>query len=101
MRARLLAESVRDVTKPFSAHELRARAQPPAMKLAREVPGELASQGQDLTGLMSELVANRRITGSEHRWRAIYEHSPVGIALADSLGADSYGEPCRFRDMLG
>lgn len=104
LRARLLAESVQDyVTKPFSAHELRARVRNLlAMKLARDVlQRELASQGQDLTGLMSELVANRRaLQESEHRWRAIYEHSPVGIALADSLGQIRTANRA-FRDMLG
>ena len=97
LRARLLAESVQDyVTKPFSAHELRARVHNLVMmKLARDaLQGELSSQSKDLSTLTRDLIANQRalersmdaLMASEHRWRALFEHSPVGIGLVDASG---------------
>jgi PAS domain S-box-containing protein len=104
LRARLLAESVQDyVTKPFSAHELRARVHNLAtMKLARDaLRQELASQGDDLADLTRELIANRReLQQSEHRWWTIYEHSPVGIALTEPSGQVRAANPA-FHAMLG
>lgn len=104
LRARLLAESVQDyVTKPFSVHELRARVHNlVTVKRARdELRHELASQSKDLTQLTRHLIANQHaLRESEHRWWAIYEHSPVGIALADAGGLIRAGNPA-FRTMLG
>ncbi len=110
LRARLLAESVQDyVTKPFSAHELRARVRNLVMmKLARDaLQRELATQNEDLSQLTRQLIANRQtlqrsmeaLQESEHRWRALYEHSPVGIALTDSSGQIRTANPA-FQDML-
>jgi PAS domain S-box-containing protein len=111
VRARLLAESVQDyVTKPFSAHELRARARNLVMmKRSRDVlQRELVSQSEDLSELTRELVANQRalqrsveaVMESEYRWRALFEHSPVGIALVDASGQICATNPA-FQDMLG
>lgn len=104
LRARLLAESVQDyVTKPFSTHELRARVRNlVTVKRARDaLRRELASQSDDLTQLTHHLIANRRaLQQSERRWWAIYEHSPVGIALADAEGTVRTANPA-FRSMLG
>jgi len=104
LRARLLAESVQDyVTKPFSVHELRARVRNlVTVKRARDaMRHELASQSRDLTQLTRHLIANQHaLRESEHRWWAIYEHSPVGIALADAGGLFRAGNPT-FRAMLG
>lgn len=111
LRARLLAESVQDyVTKPFSAHELRARAHNlVTMKLARDaLQRELASQSQDLSELTSNLITNQRalqrnmqaLVASEHRWRALFEHSPVGIGLVATNGQIRATNPA-FQDMLG
>jgi PAS domain S-box-containing protein len=104
LRARLLAESVQDyVTKPFSTHELRARVRNlVTMKQARDaLRRELASQSKDLTQLTRHLIANQHaLQESEHRWWAIYEHSPVGIALVESHGRIRTGNPA-FRAMLG
>ena len=111
LRARLLAESVQDyVTKPFSAHELRARARNLVMmKRARDaLQRELASQSEDLSELTRELIANQRalqrsveaLLESEQRWRALYEHSPVGMALVDASGLIRATNPA-FQHMLG
>lgn len=104
LRARLLAESVQDyVTKPFSAHELRARVRNLlTMKLARDaLREELESQHDDLAQLTRQLIANRRaLQESEHRWWTIYEHSPVGIALVEASGHVRAANPA-FRAMLG
>ena len=104
LRARLLAESVQDyVTKPFSVHELRARVSNlVTVKRARDAMRlELASQSHDLTQLTRHLIANQHaLRESEHRWWAIYEHSPVGIALSDAGGLFRAGNPA-FRTMLG
>ena len=111
LRARLLAESVQDyVTKPFSAHELRARAHNlVTMKRARDaLQRELASQSEDLSELTRDLIANQRalqrsmeaLLESEHRWRALFEHSPVGIGLVDASGQIRATNPA-FQDMLG
>lgn len=72
------------------------------VKRARDVlRRELASQSDDLTQLTHHLIANRRaLQQSEHRWWAIYEHSPVGIALADAEGTIRTANPA-FRAMLG
>jgi PAS domain S-box-containing protein len=111
LRARLLAESVQDyVTKPFSAHELRARVHNlVAMKRARDaLQRELASQSEDLSELTRDLIANQRalqrsleaLLESEHRWRALFEHSPVGIGLVDASGQIRLINPA-FQNMLG
>jgi PAS domain S-box-containing protein len=104
LRTRLLDESVQDyVTKPFSVHELRARVRNlTSMKLARDLlRREVASQSKDLAELTGMLVASRRsLQESEHRWWAIYEHSPVGIALADAQGQFRAANPA-FRALLG
>ena len=111
LRAQLLAESVQDyVTKPFSAHELRARVRNLVMmKRARDaLQTELATQNEDLSQLTQQLIANRQtlqrsleaLKESEHRWRALYEHSPVGIALTDSSGRIQTAN-LAFQTMLG
>jgi PAS domain S-box-containing protein len=104
LRARLLASAAQDyVTKPFSAQELRARVRNLAtMKLARDgLQRELLSQSNDLAGLTRSLIDNRRaLQASEHRWWAIYEHAPVGIALIDASGGFQAANPA-FRTMVG
>ncbi len=104
LRTRLLAESVQDyVTKPFSANELRARVRNlVTVKRARDMlQRELATQNEDLAQLAEQLIANRQaLQASEYRWWAIYEHSPVGIALADASGAFRTTNPA-FRAMVG
>lgn len=111
LRSRLLAESVQDyVTKPFSAHELRARVRNlVSMKRARDaLQRELATQNEDLSQMTRQLIANRQalqrnmeaLLESEQRWRALYEHSPVGIALMDSSGQIRTTNPA-FQRMLG
>jgi diguanylate cyclase (GGDEF)-like protein/PAS domain S-box-containing protein len=63
LRIKLLTESVQDyLTKPFSAHELRARVRNlVTMKRARDVlQKELATQNEDLSQLTGQLVANRQ-----------------------------------------
>lgn len=104
LRARLLAGAAQDyVTKPFSAHELRARVRNLAtMKRARDVlQRELLSQSKDLTQLTRHLIDSRRaLQASEHRWWTIYEHSPVGIALVGAGGAIQAANPA-FQSMLG
>lgn len=111
LRARLLAESVQDyVTKPFSAHELRARARNlVTMKRARDaLQHELVSQSEDLSELTRDLIANQRalqrsveaLLESEHRWRALFEHSPVGIGLVDADGRLLATNPA-FQKLLG
>jgi PAS domain S-box-containing protein len=104
LRARLLASAAQDyVTKPFSAQELRARVRNLAtMKLARDgLQRELLSQSNDLAELTRHLIENRRaLQASEHRWWAIYEHAPVGIALIDAGGGFQAANPA-FRTMVG
>jgi DNA-binding response OmpR family regulator len=63
LRIKLLTESVQDyLTKPFSAHELRARVRNLVMmKRARDVlQQELATQNEDLSQLTRQLVASRQ-----------------------------------------
>jgi PAS domain S-box-containing protein len=104
LRLKLLAESVQDyLTKPFSAHELRARVRNLVMmKLARDaLQKELATQNQDLAQMTQQLISSRQALQrslealqrslearqeSEHRWHAVYENSAVGIALTDLNG---------------
>jgi PAS domain S-box-containing protein len=104
LRARLLARAAQDyLTKPFSAHELRARVRNlVTMKRARDaLRRELLSQSNDLTHLTRHLIASRRaLQESEQRWWAVYEHSPVGVALIDAEGRVRSANPA-FRDMLG
>ena len=104
LRARLLAGAVQDyVTKPFSAHELRARVRNLAtMKRARDdLRRELLSQSNDLTQLTRHLIESRRaLQVSEHRWWTIYEHSPVGIALVRVGGSIQAANPA-LKAMLG
>jgi PAS domain S-box-containing protein len=104
LRARLLASAAQDyVTKPFSSQELRARVRNlTTMKLARDgLQRELLSQSSDLAGLTRSLIENRRaLQASEHRWWAIYEHAPVGIALIDAGGSFQAANPA-FRTMVG
>lgn len=103
LRARLLEESVQDyVTKPFSAHELRARVRNlVSMKIARDVlRRELNSQTEDLAQLTRRLIANRTaLQESEFRWWTIYQHSPVGIALIDADGMFTTANPA-FHTMV-
>lgn len=104
LRTRLLAEAAQDyLTKPFSAAELRARARNLAtMKRARDVLRQaLASRSEDLAQLTRRFVVSRRVLQeSEFRWWAIYEHSPVGIALLDASGRIRTANPA-FRQMVG
>lgn len=104
LRARLLAGAAQDyVTKPFSAHELRARVRNLAtMKRARDaLRRELLSQSNDLTQLTRHLIDSRRaLQASEHRWWTIYEHSPVGISLVGANGDIQAANPA-FKSMLG
>ena len=104
LRTRLLAEAAQDyLTKPFSAAELRARARNLAtMKRARDVLRQaLASRSEDLAQLTRRFVVSRRVLQeSEFRWWAIYEHSPVGIALLDGAGRIRTANPA-FRQMVG
>ncbi len=104
LRSRLLSESVQDyLTKPFSAPELRARVRNlVSVKLARDqMQRALETQGRDLTQLTRTLIANQgALKESEQRWWAIYEHSPVGIALIDGDDLVRTANPA-FRRMLG
>lgn len=104
LRAQLLAGAVQDyVTKPFSAHELRARVRNLAtMKRTRdELRQELLSQSSDLTQLARQLIDSRRaLRSSERRWRSIYQHSPVGIALVGADGTLQAANPA-FKTMVG
>ena len=97
LRLGLLASSVQDyLTKPFSAHELRARVRNLiTTKKARDaLQAELASQNDDLSVLTQELIAGRRALQASHdallrsgrRWRAVYENAAVGIAVVDLDG---------------
>ena len=69
---------------------------------------ELVSQSEDLSELTRELIANQRalqrsieaLMESEHRWRALFEHSPVGIGLVDASGQIRATNPA-FQVMLG
>lgn len=111
LRLKLLAESVQDyVIKPFSAHELRARVRNLVMmKLTRDaLQKELATQNGDLSQLTLQLISNQRalqlshdaLQESEQRWRAVYENSAAGIALADLRGRILAANPA-FQNMLG
>lgn len=104
LRTRLLDARVQDyVTKPFSAQELRARARNlTTMKLARDaLRRELASQSADLTQLTHELIDSRRaLQATQLRWQAMFQHSPVGIALADAQGRILAANPA-LQAMLG
>lgn len=104
LRTRLLAQAAQDyLTKPFSAHELRARVRNlVSMKLARDAMRQaLASQSDDLSHLAHQLIVSRRaLQESEQRWWAIYEHSPVGIALLDGAERILGANPA-FSRMLG
>ena len=111
LRLKLLAESVQDyLTKPFSAHELRARARNLVMmKRARDaLQEELAIQNSDLAFLSQQLISSRRalqrshdaLQESEQRWRAVYEKSAAGIALTDLEGQILAANPA-FQHMVG
>ena len=104
LRTRLLEARVQDyVTKPFSAQELRARVRNlTTMKLARDaLRRELASHSADLTQLTHALIDSRRaLQASEQRWQAMFQHSPVGIVLADGAGHLLSANPA-FQAMLG
>lgn len=111
LRLKLLAESVQDyVTKPFSAHELRARVRNLVMmKRARDaLQQELSTQNEDLAQLTQQLIANKQALQqsleaqheSEQRWRAVYENSAAGIALTDLSGRVLTANPA-FQSMLG
>ena len=97
LRLGLLASSVQDyLTKPFSAHELRARVRNlVTTKKARDaLQAELATQNGDLSVLTQQLIAGRRALQASHdalhlsgqRWRAVYENSAAGIAVLDLDG---------------
>ncbi|MGZ4738380.1 MAG: ATP-binding protein [Ilumatobacteraceae bacterium] len=111
LRLSLLASSVQDyVTKPFSAHELRARVHNLVVtKRARDaLQAELATQNDDLSELTNQLISSRRalqashdsLRHSEERWRAVYENSAAGIALLDLHGQILSVNPA-FQEMLG
>lgn len=111
LRLKLLAESVQDyVTKPFSAHELRARVRNLVMmKRARDaLQQELSTQNEDLSQLTQQLIANKQALQqsleaqqeSEQLWRAVYEHSAAGIALTDLDGRILTANSA-FQNMLG
>ena len=111
LRLKLLSESVQDyVTKPFSPHELRARARNLVMmKRARDaLQKELSSQNEDLAQLTQQLIANKQALQqslaaqreSEQLWRAVYEHSAAGIALTELDGRILTANPA-FQKMLG
>ena len=111
LRVKLLAELVQDyLTKPFSAHELRARARNLlTVKRARDaLQTELASQNADLSQLTQQIIANRQalqrnveaLSESEQRWRAVYESSAAGIALTDLEGRVLSANPA-FQSLLG
>ncbi len=97
LRLGLLASSVQDyLTKPFSAHELRARVRNlVTTKTARDaLQAELASQNDDVSVLTKDLIASRRALQASHdallrsgqRWRAVYENAAAGIAVLDLDG---------------
>ena len=97
LRVVLLAGSVQDyLTKPFAAHELRARVRNlVTAKQARDaLQRELATQTSDLSVLTQQLIASRRALQASHdalersglRWRAVYENSAAGIAVLDLDG---------------
>lgn len=97
LRLGLLTSSVQDyLTKPFSAHELRARVRNlVTTKKARDaLQAELATQTSDLSVLTQQLIAGRRAIQASHdalhrsgqRWRAVYENSAAGIAVLDREG---------------
>lgn len=97
LRLELLSERVQDyLTKPFSARELRIRVRNLVMmKRTRDaLQTELATQNQDLAQLTQQLIVSRQalrtsldsLQESEHRWRAVYENSAVGIALTGLNG---------------
>ncbi len=103
LRTRLLDARVQDyVTKPFSAQELRGARNLTTMKLARDaLRRELASHSADLTQLTHELIDSRRaLQASQLRWQAMFQHSPVGIALADDQGRILSANPA-LQAMLG
>lgn len=97
LRAVLLSQSVQDyLTKPFLPQELRARVHNLAtIKRARDAMQlALSSQSQSLEQLTQDLIAHRRalqrnvdsLQRSEQRWRALFEHSPAGIVIANHEG---------------
>ena len=104
LRTHLLDARVQDyVTKPFSAQELRARVRNlTTMKLARDaLRRELASHSADLNQLTHELIDSRRaLQASQLRWQAMFQHSPVGIVLADAQGRILSANPA-LQAMLG
>lgn len=104
LRTRLLDARVQDyVTKPFSAQELRARVRNlTTMKRARDaLQRELASHSADLTQLTHALIDSRRaLQASEQRWQAMFQHSPVGVVLADAQGRILSANPA-LQAMLG
>jgi PAS domain S-box-containing protein len=94
LRTALLSEMVQDyVAKPFSPHELRARVRNLVVfKRARDaLQGALASRSRNLEQLTNDLIAHRHalqrnvetLQRSEQRWRALFEHSPAGVAVVD------------------
>jgi PAS domain S-box-containing protein len=111
LRLELLSERVQDyLTKPFSAKELRIRVRNLVMmKRARDaLQTELVTQNEDLSQLTQQLISSRHelrtsldsLQESEHRWRAVYENSAVGIALTDLSGRIVAANPACQR-MLG
>jgi PAS domain S-box-containing protein len=79
------------------------------MKRTRDaLQKELATQNQDLSQLTQQLISNRQqlqrsleaLQESEHRWRAVYENSAVGIALSDLNGRILAVNPA-YQNMLG
>ncbi|MDD2546170.1 MAG: ATP-binding protein [Burkholderiaceae bacterium] len=90
LRTRLLADGAQDyLSKPFSAHELRARVRNlTVMKRARDaLRQELRSQTDDLAQLTEELIGSRRaLQKSERRWFSLFQHAPVGVLLMAESG---------------
>lgn len=61
----------------------------------------LEKDSEDLAELTRHLSEHRRaLQASEHRWWALYEHSPVGIALVHANGVIKAANPA-FRWMVG
>jgi PAS domain S-box-containing protein len=84
------------LVKPFCVRELQARVRNLiTAKRARDVlQRNLASQSEDLRELTGQLDANRQslqhalseLRDSEERWRPVFDHSAVGVAVTDISG---------------
>lgn len=103
LRTRLLADGAQDyVSKPFSAHELRARVRNlTVMKRARDaLRQELRSQTDDQAQLTGELIGSRRaLQKSERRWFSLFQHAPVGVLVVAESGEIRSANPA-FCELL-